>query len=550
MPGQASLDDLGTPLTDVTFCIVDLETTGTSAADCAITEIGAVKLRGGTCIGTLQTLVDPGTGIPPSITVLTGITEAMVVDAPSIDAVLPSFLEFLGDAVIVGHNVRFDLSFLRTAIDRSGRPSIPNRSVDTLGLARRLLRDEVPNCRLGTLAAHLRLDHQPSHRALDDALATGDLLHLLLERAGSLGVTGLEDLLVLPRMAGHEQVAKLRLTEHLPRLPGVYLFRDRHGDVLYVGRATDLRARVRSYFSSDTRRKTAQLLRETARIDHRVCDNPLQATVAEIRLIHRHEPRFNQQGTTWRRYAYVKLSIGERFPRLSAVRVVADDCALYLGPVPSTSAARRIIEAIETVVPLRRCTGRPGRTLRAGPCMPAQLGVAICPCAGDVSEDDYASIVAIVQQGLTGHPELLLEPLADRMTRLANEERFEEAAEVRDRASALASALDRRDRIDRLRHSGRLRLVVDGTSVTEFRDGRLVTDHLVGEGSPTLEWTPRGPTAEEPLAKEQADELHCVASWLKRDAHRIVVEHCDGTLVEPVHRTPDFQIGPDRSGGR
>jgi hypothetical protein len=177
--------------------------------------------------------------------------------------------------------------------------------------------------------------------------------------------------------------------------------------------------------------------------------------------------------------------------------------------------------------------------------MPAQLGVAICPCTGDVSEDDYASIVAIAQQGLTGHPELLLEPLADRMTHLADEERFEEAAEVRDRASAL----DRRDRIDGLRHSGRLRLVVDGASVTEFRDGRLVTDHRVGEGLPTLEWTPGGPTAEEPLAKEQADELHCVASWLKRDAHRIVVEHCDGTLVEPVHRTPDFQIGPDRSGG-
>ena len=91
----------------------------------------------------------------------------------------------------------------------------------------------------------------------------------------------------------------------------------------------------------------------------------------------------------------MKLSIGDRSPRLSAARVVTDDGALYLGPVPATSATRRIIEAIETVVPLRQCTGRPGRTLRAGPCMSAQLGVAIWPCAGDVSKDDYASIVAI-----------------------------------------------------------------------------------------------------------------------------------------------------------
>ena len=281
---QSSLDDLGMPLTDVTFCVVDLETTGTSAADCAITEVGAVKLRGGECLGTFQTLVDPGTGIPPSITILTGITEAMVVDAPPIRAVLPSLLEFLGDAVVVGHNIQFDLSFLKAAMAAAGRPPLANRSVDTCGLARRLLRDEVPNCKLGTLATHFRLNHQPSHRALDDALATGDLLHLLLERAGALGVTGLEDLLVLPRMAGHAQATKLRLTEDLPRRPGVYLFRGQRGDVLYVGRASNLRSRVRSYFSSDNRRKTAQLLKETVRIDHRTCSNPLAVSYTHLTL--------------------------------------------------------------------------------------------------------------------------------------------------------------------------------------------------------------------------------------------------------------------------
>ena len=540
LPGQTSLDDLGMPLTDVTFCVVDLETTGTSAAKCAITEIGAVKLRGGRCLGTFQTMVDPGIGIPPSITVLTGITEAMLVDAPPISAVLPSFLEFLGDAVVVGHNVRFDLSFLRAALAGTDRPPLPNRSVDTCGLARRLLRDQVPNCKLGTLATHLRLDHQPAHRALDDALATGDLLHLLLERAGALGVTGLEDLLMLPRMAGHAQAAKLRLTEDLPRQLGVYLFRGRRNEVLYVGRASNLRSRVRSYFSSDTRRKTAQLLKEVTRIEHRICESPLEAAVAEIRLIHEHEPRFNQQGTTWRQYAYVKLSLGERFPRLSAARMVKNDDALYLGPVSSTRAARRIIDAIQTVVPLRRCTGRPGRTLQSRPCIPAQLGVATCPCAGDVSEEDYAAIVAIAEQGLTSQPWLLLDPLAARMTMLADKERFEEAVEMRDQANALATALDRRNRIDGLRRSGRLRLVVDGTSVAEFHDGQLRWTHPVDRQPPEAP-PAEGPVSKEPVSKEQADELHCVASWLRRNAHRIVIGHCDGVLAEPVHRPPSFR---------
>ena len=251
--GQRGFDELGTPLHEVTFCVIDLETTGGSPRDCAITEVGAVKLRGGECLGTFQTLVNPGSPIPPTITILTGITQAMVMPAPPIEAVLPALLEFVGDSVIVGHNVRFDTSFLDAALARTKRPRLHHRRVDTCALARRLVRDEVPNCKLGTLARAFRLDHTPNHRALDDALATGDLLHLLLERAGGLGVTGLDDLLELPTMSGHAQAGKLSLTDHLPRAPGVYLFRDRRGDVLYVGKAKSVRRRVLSYFHAPLR---------------------------------------------------------------------------------------------------------------------------------------------------------------------------------------------------------------------------------------------------------------------------------------------------------
>ena len=129
---QASFDDLGTPLHRVTFVVVDLETTGGSAADGGITEIGAVKLQGGLTLGTFCTFVNPGCAIPRQITMLTGITQAMVAPAPPPDAVLPTFLEFLGDAVIVGHNVRYDLGYLNGALERSGRPKLTNRSIDTL----------------------------------------------------------------------------------------------------------------------------------------------------------------------------------------------------------------------------------------------------------------------------------------------------------------------------------------------------------------------------------------------------------------------------------
>ena len=544
-PTQLSLDDLGTPLCDVTFCVIDLETTGGSPISCGITEIGAVKLRGGECLGTFQTLVNPGCAIPPSITVLTGITESMVYPAPRIEHVLPTLLEFIGDAVIVGHNVRFDLGFLQAALERDGRARLDNRSVDTVALARRLVRDEVPNCKLGTLAERLRLPHRPSHRALDDALATGDLLHLLIERAGRLGVTGLDDLLTLPTMAGHAQAGKLRLTDDLPRTPGVYIFRSASGDVLYVGKATNLRSRVRSYFSGDERRKVGALLRETVRIDHIETPHALAAAVHEVRLIHRFMPQYNRQSKDWSKYVYVKLTLHENFPRLSIVKEIRDDGGLHIGPLTSRSAAQRVIDAVHSAVPLRRCSTRvSARSQREAPCTAAQLGVSLCPCAGGIDPEQYARIVDRAVRGLTTEPELLLTPLADRLAMLAHEERFEEAADVRDRAEALSGALRRQRRFDRLRRAGRLRVELPDGSGAELVGGRLIA--AWGPGQPTppaLELGDHPPLPDDPsspLPRESADEFACVAAWFDRNAHELRITSCDGEFSSALPAVESF----------
>src|SRR5205085_3714441 len=238
-----------------------------------------------------------------------------------------------------------------------------------------------------------------------------------------LGVLGLDDLLQLPTLKGSAELNKLRLTSRLPRLPGVYLFRGRGGRVLYVGKATNLRARVRSYFSTEQRRKVTQLLREMESVDHIVCAGPLEASVLEVRLIHQHMPPFNRRSKTWRRYAYLKLTLDERFPRLSVVRKVRDgDGALYLGPLPSAGAARLLAEAIETAIPIRRCTAKPPRTPRSAPCASAQLGVSLCPCAGQVSEAEYGAVVQLLVRCLTLDHYLLLAPLADRMATFGTSE--------------------------------------------------------------------------------------------------------------------------------
>ncbi len=546
---QRSFDDLGTPLHQVTFVVLDLETTGCEAGRSKITEIGAVKLRGGECLGTFQTLVDPGQGIPPEITYLTGITEAMVQAAPPVEAVLPTFLEFLGDAVIVGHNVRFDLRFLAASLRETERPGLTNRWVDTCALARRLVADEVPNCKLSTLAAHLRVSHKPTHRALDDALATGEVLHCLLERAGRLGVLALDDLLELPTVQGHPMVAKLRLVKDLPRRPGVYFFRDGGGRVLYVGKAVNLRRRVRSYFSGDERRKVGQLLRETAAVDHVVCSGDLEASVLEVRKIHELRPRYNRRSKDWRRYTYVKLTLDERFPRLSVVRTPkAGDGCLYLGPVSSARTAQLVIEAVQSATLIRRCTKKPGRNPAAAPCAPAQLGVAACPCAGGADAAGYPAVVDSVVRGLTVDPHRLLGPLALRMRALAADRRYEEAAATRERAAALASTLVRQRRLDALRTAGRMRLEVEGEGGAVLDGGRLVSAWEGTEPSmlPFAEAdAPAGPSppADGPLPRDLADEVLCVAAWLDRSAGRIRLSRCEGGLTSSLPTLPRFEPG-------
>jgi DNA polymerase-3 subunit epsilon len=522
------------PLHAVPFCVLDLETTGATAADCEITEIGAVKFVGGEPAGTFQTLVNPGGEIPPFITVLTGITQAMVIEAPTISEALPAFLEFIGDAVIVGHNVRFDLSFLNASAERLGYGRLPNRSVDTLGLARRLVRSEVRNLKLSSLAAHFRAPSPPTHRALDDAKATAHVFWALLERAGPLGVTHLDDLLMLPTARGSAHYGKIELTSDAPRRPGVYFFLDRDGTVIYVGKAKNLRSRVRSYFYGDDRRSVAQMLRDLERIEYRVCATELEAEVTELRLIGEHRPRYNRRSRPPRSQTWIKLT-KERFPRLSMVRTVRNDEALYLGPYRSRKAAELVVHAIWDAIPIRRCNTVGSK--RAAQCSFGQLGTALCPCDGSVEDASYDKVVQRLRDGLERDPAAVLGPLRDRMARLADGRRFEDAAEARDRYQALERSLARRRAWQSLRAVGTL-----------WAEDALGDGVVVRHGRLAASWNARTPlplvAAEEPAAEaaqvadsvHDAEEAHLIWRWLDRDG--VTVVQSTGTLSLPIRPVP------------
>ena len=320
---------------------------------------------------------------------LTGITTSMVAAAPRIGTVLPAFLEFARGAVLVAHNAPFDLGFLKAACAQNGILWPAAASVDTAVLARRLLtRDEVPNCKLGTLAPFFRATTSPTHRALDDARATVDVLHGLFERLGPLGVSSLEELTGLTRQVDPERRRKRHLADAVPHGPGVYLFRGPRDEPLYVGTSTDLRTRVRSYFTSgEQRSRITEMVALSQRVDAIPCAHALEAAVRELRLIAEHKPRYNRRSRFPERALWVRLT-DEPFPRLSVVRRVRPGAGVFLGPFPDRRAADAAVAAVHESLPLRQCTARiPARAPSGSACALADMGRCGAPCTGAQSVD-------------------------------------------------------------------------------------------------------------------------------------------------------------------
>jgi len=449
---QMSFDELGRPLREVTFCVVDLETTGGSAQGGAmITEIGAVKVRGGEVLGEFQTLVNPHSSIPAFIAVLTGITDSMVASAPTIESALPAFLEFAQGSVLVAHNAPFDIGFLKHFCVQQQRPWPGFEVLDTVKLARRVLtRDDAPNCKLSSLARTFHAATEPNHRALSDARATVDVLHGLIGRLGSVGVHTLEELQTFSSRVAPAVRRKRYLAEPLPHAPGVYLFRDGAGHVLYVGTSRDLRTRVRSYFTAaETRTRMGEMVALAESVDAVECATPLEAEVRELRLIAEHTPPYNRRSKRPHKVHWLKLT-NEPWPRLSLVRKVIDDDADYFGPFTSRQQADECLAALHETFPVRQCSGRLPLVPKGSPCVLAEMGRCLSPCDGSVGIVDYAAMVDDLRENLLRRADEVVETVQQRMTRLATAQRYEEARTQRDRLATFIRAASRRQRLGAL----------------------------------------------------------------------------------------------------
>ncbi len=452
---QPSLDDVGRPLIDTTFVVVDLETTGGSHRDASITEIGAVKIKSGEVVGEFQTLVNPESPIPAFITVLTGITDAMVIAAPKIGEALFSFLEFVGspnETVLIAHNAPFDIGFLKAAAEKSSVAWPAYQVLDTAKIARYVVtRDEAPNCKLSTLAQFFGATTSPDHRALSDARATVDVFHGILDRLGSFGVTTLEDLRTFSNRITDAQRNKRFLSEGLPNTPGVYIFRDENNEPLYIGTTRNLRNRVRSYFTAaETRKRILDMVALAAKLDFIETPTIIEAEVRELRLIAEKQPRFNRRSKFQEKAVWVRLT-EESFPRLTSVRGhkgLSDDVG-WCGPFNGREEAAKAIEAVYEVTQIRQCTPRiTFRSMKtASPCALFDMKKCGAPCVGKESVDSYETHVLTTRHSMHYDSSYITSSINQRMQILAAQERFEEAAELRNRLGAFVRGTARGQRI-------------------------------------------------------------------------------------------------------
>jgi DNA polymerase-3 subunit epsilon len=455
----AGTPGLDAPLEHAEFAVVDLETTGLSPGRDRICEIGARRVRDLEPRDCFETLVDPGIPLPAAVTSLTGIRPAALRGAPDCALAVRRLLAFAGDAVIVAHNARFDLGFLDREVQRLTGCRIAAPVVDTVWLARRLVGGRTRRVSLSALAHLFGTSVEPCHRALADADATAEILVALVGLAQERGARTVGDLVELAAPRARRLHARRSLVSGAPTQPGVYVFRDAHGQALYVGRARDLRARLRSYFAGGRQRPAVEAaLAALDRVDWRPYGSELEAALAELRLLRELRPPANARSTRPDRHLYLR----RRGARWAAVSEQTP-----LGPVRGRRLAQRAARALD----------------------------------GFEGDD----------------PAEALGPLRRRLPRLARDLRFEDAARVRDRLQALEQVVAHLAELERLR-ALQVCLVVPALEPGFDRalfvsGGRLAAVRTV----------PRGPGAVLELAAGAAEARRAVTSLGPEDADELLL---------------------------
>jgi DNA polymerase-3 subunit epsilon len=440
--GVSAHASLARPLEDVSFVVLDLETTGISNSASGIMEIGAVRVQAGRVVGEFSQLVNPNVKIPPFVARLTGIDERLLATQPAIGEIWLAFSECLGDSVVVAHNVGFDMGFLDAAASWYGGAPLANPRLCSLRLARRLL----PSLRrsgIDALAAEFGIPIADRHRALGDARITAEIFFHLLERLKARGILRLDEALDFQNQArdGRPFVCLLprRKIAELPLVPGVYRFFGEDGRLLYVGKAKSLRERVWSYTANSAghSNKTLDLIRHVRDVRVEIFGSELEAALEEAAAIRREKPPYNRLGKHLPQIAFIRIGLNDPFPRLSITKRLSAGKSRYAGPFRNRKEADRALGLITRLFRLRTCHGALQPDASFTPCFQGQIDACTAPCAARVSAEGYAAQVERFVALLDGDSAAPEDSLAERRDRQSGAMQFEGAARTQRDAQLL-----------------------------------------------------------------------------------------------------------------
>ena len=524
-------------LDEATFVALDTETTGLSSRTARLIEVAAVKACRGRVVDRFEVLVNPAAPIPPRIARLTGIQTHMVTHAPLAIEVLPAFLEFLGDAVLVMHNERFDLGIINAELERAGLPELANSSVCTMRLARRLLRG-LRSKSLASLKSHFEIEVHGAHRALADAQATFEVfLHLVARYRTMQDRHSVEALLKYQRRTyrktgrtpANVQHVRNSVLPGVPQSPGVYFMRDKADKLLYIGKAKSLAQRVRSYYAGTHGKElwTRQLVRSVHAITWTETNTELSAILLEHRLRKEHQPSYNRadRGADNRRFAappFLRVGTEPDDRRLTVVRHIRDDGAQYFGPFANDRQAGTIVKAFFAVYGETRT---PVYDRRYASLRSIHLGGRL-----------LAHGLEAVRTFLQAPREEVLDQLEYLMLASSDACEYERAAQYRDWHGVLTN-LNRRRYVTGVP-------VYDRNAVIIVRRAAVVEVHFVRYGLPVGELVGERPlqpgwdvsvveqvsahfsrTDERPkrYSFRESDEIRLLACWLHREQDRATV---------------------------
>lgn len=425
------------------FIALDVETTGLRPLTNRIIEIAAIRYRDGREVERFVTFLQPEKKLPSVIVNLTGIRDADLEDAPLFRDIADPLADFLGDELIVGHNVGFDISFVAGELKRLARPGLGNPRFDTMSAANRLLTG-LRRKSLSKLADYLGVPDRRAHRAYDDAQRTAEVALRLVEAAMAKGITEPREVLKLgapmPRASSDGNPHRRNVLDHsilasIPKTPGVYVMRDGFDQVIYVGKAKNLRDRVGSYFSQALgyTRKMDGLLESISTIRVEETGNELQALLLEAQLIRFYQPRYNTALRASENYPYIKINIANLWPKVSLSKERKDDGSIYYGPYRSRAMASRVVDVVNRVLPLRTCP-RSFRNAKSfgQPCLKLGLGQCMGPCMGVADRGAYLGHIRSVLNFLDGNETDIALHLYRQIDHAAERLDFEKARSLRE----------------------------------------------------------------------------------------------------------------------